>query len=147
MKPAILFKREWTDDDMIMLRAEICDGRSLFSTDIYVGFSQLKKAAQELGKFKDQIYGGIFNLRFGEFGSEYASGALYIRFHFVAQAKLFVRIHAESEFDVFQDRKVASSTTMYLVSEPALLDNFIASFDPFSQLNCDVAELEGIIWR
>lgn len=81
----MLFKREWIDDDMIMLRAEICDGRSLFSTGIYVGFNQLASVAQGLNNFKTHIYGGLFNLRFGEFGCEYASGALDVRFHFVAQ--------------------------------------------------------------
>jgi hypothetical protein len=147
MKPALLFKREWTDDDMIMLRAEICDSQSLFSTGIYVGFNQLASAAEGLNKFKTHIYGGLFNLRFGQFGHEYASGALDLRFHFVARAKLLVRVQAESEFNVFQGRELASSTTMFLVSEPALLDNFISSFDSFAVGSAAVAELEGVSWR
>lgn len=146
MKPTMLFKREWIDDDMIMLRAEICDGRSLFSTGIYVGFNQLASVAQGLNNFKTHIYGGLFNLRFGEFGCEYASGALDVRFHFVARAKLLVRVQAESEFNVFQDRKLASSATMFLISEPALLDNFVFSFDSFAVRGAEVAELECVSW-
>lgn len=142
----MLFRREWTDDDMIMLRAEICDGRSLFSTGVYVGFDQLATAAEGLNRFKTHIYGGLFNIRFGEFGCEYASGALDFRFHFVAQSKLLVRVQAESEFNVFQDRQLASATTMFLVSEPCLLDNFVLTFDSFAVGGAEVAELEGIQW-
>ena len=37
MKPGIRFTRIWADDEMPELQIEICDGRSLFVSEIYVG--------------------------------------------------------------------------------------------------------------
>lgn len=75
MKPGIKFTKTWLDEDMVDLHVDISDGTSSFATQIYVGHRQLRDAIQGLQIFKDRIHGGIFNLRFGEFGAEYASGA------------------------------------------------------------------------
>ena len=146
MTLGIRFTKVWFDEEMLELRVQICDGRSLFSTDIYVGRKLLADTVLELHKFKDQIYGGLFNLRFGEFGPEYASGALDVRMHFHKGAKLFVRVLAQSKFSRFEDREFASEATLHLVSEPALLDNFIPALRLLSEGSVDHAALEVIAW-
>ena len=62
---------------------------------------------------------------FGEFGSEYANGAFHARFHFPKLGRLFTTCQQESDFIEFGKKTVASCATMYLCSEPALLDRFI----------------------
>jgi hypothetical protein len=89
MKPDIRFTKLSSDEEMLTLNVDICDGRSLFTTDVYVGHAHLAGIVLGLHKFKEHIYGQLFNLRFGEFGAEYASGALDVRMHFRKGAKLF----------------------------------------------------------
>jgi hypothetical protein len=146
MKPGIRFTKLSSDEDMLRLNIEICDGRSLFTTDVYVGHTFLADIVLGLHKFKDQIHGGLFNLRFGEFGPEYALGALDVRMHFRKGARLFLRVSAESQFSPFGDREAASEATLYLMSEPVLLDNFIPAFRMLSEGSVDHAELEVVGW-
>lgn len=147
MKPGIRFTKIWADEDMLELRVEICDGRSLFVNQIYVGHQLLVDTVSGLHRFKDQIYGGLFNLRFGEFGPEYASGALDVRMHFRKHGKLLLRVSAQSEFSRFEDRELSSDATLHLVSEPALLDNFIRGLSTLSKGDIEQAELEAIDWN
>jgi hypothetical protein len=65
------------------------------------------------------------DIRFGEFGPEYASGAFHARLHFPAPGRLYVSCRQESDFEEFGKKTVASSAALYLVSQPALLDRFI----------------------
>lgn len=147
MKPSIKFTKNWADDDMLELRVEVCDGRSLFVNQIYVGHKLLADTVLGLHRFKDHIYGGLFNLRFGEFGPEYASGALDVRMHFRKQGKLHLRVMAQSEFTRFEDRELSSDATLHLISEPALLDNFILGLRTLSEGGTEHAELEAIDWN
>lgn len=147
MKAGIRLTRIWADDDMLELEVEICDGRSLFANRIYVGHDQLAETVSGLHVFKDQIYDGLFNLRFGEFGPEYASGALDARLHFRKQGKILVRVSAQSDFSRFDGREVASEATLYLVTEPALLDNFIVALRGLSKEENHQSELEAIPWN
>ena len=146
MKPGMRFAKIWQDEDMVELRTELCDGNSLFTNKIYVGHRHLADTVSGLHTFKDHIYGGIFNLRFGEFGPEYASGALDVRLHFRKQAKILVRVLAQSEFRVFEERDFASEVTLHLMTEPALLDNFIVALRALSDGSDDQAELEAWSW-
>lgn len=144
MTPAISFTRMWLDEGVFELRAELCDGNSLFVTPVSVGQQQLADTVSELEKFKHHIHGGLFNLRWGEFGPEYANGALDIRMHFRKRGKLLMQILAQSEFSHFEGRDLASDVTLYIVSEPALLDNFIEQLRLMSTGSTERAELEGI---
>jgi hypothetical protein len=146
MKPSIRFTKIWADEDMLELRVEISDGRSLFMNQIYVGHKLLADTVLGLHQFKDQVHGGLFNLRFGEFGPEYASGALDIRMHFRKRGKLLVQISAQSEFSRFDDRELSSNARLHLLSEPALLDSFILGLRALSEGSTGQAELEAIDW-
>lgn len=134
------------DEDMLVLRVDIGDGRSRFVNDIYVGHRQLAGIVQGLQRFKDHIDGGRFDLRLGEFGPAYASGALDVHMQFREHGRLLVRASAQSEFSRFEDRELASEATFHLISEPALLDNFILALSALSDGTGEAAELEARWW-
>lgn len=144
MKPEIKMQKIWFDDDMIELRIEVSDGCSLFSTKVYVGHETLASAVTALAKFKDQVHGGLYDILFGEFGPEYASGAFSARLHFARPGKLYVTCKMESPFADFALNKVASQATLYLRTEPVLLDNFIAELKALDAKKRDDATLEAI---
>ncbi|MDX1996343.1 MAG: hypothetical protein SF066_01385 [Thermoanaerobaculia bacterium] len=126
MRPGIQISRLWSDDDVVELRILVSDGVSSFSNKAYVGQAALEESVSSLDVFKDHVHGGLFDLRFGEFGPEYASGAFHARFHFPEPGRLFVSSEQESEFVEFAKKEVASRATMFIRSEPALLDRFVA---------------------
>ena len=147
MKPGIRFVQEWFDEHVVELRVEMCDGTSLFVTRVYAGHDQLRHAVAGLRDFASRIDGGMFDLRFGEFGPEYASGAFDARLQFRKHGKILVRVRAQSEFDAFEDEKFASEATLNLLSEAVLLDEFIRAFHSLSDGTGPEAELEAIRWN
>lgn len=147
MKPGINFTKEWSDGDLLELRVEVCDGSSLFVNHIYVARQQLEDAVEGLGVFKDQIHGGLFDLRFGEFGPEYSNGALDARLQFRANGKIFVQVAAQAGFERFGEKEFASEAKLYLLTEPALLDDFIRALKALSDAHTSNAELDAIYWN
>jgi len=106
----------------------------------------LAEAVEKLTVFKDHVYGGLYDLRFGEFGPEYASGAFHARFEFhrSGNGKLSITAKAESDWDDFTHTKVASNTTLYLRTEPALFDNWLKAINGLKNELSDEAVLECI---
>lgn len=147
MKPSIRFVKEWSDEHVVELRIAICDGTSLFVNRIYAGHDQLRNTVAGLRGFARQIEDGMFDLRFGEFGPEYASGAFEARLRFRKHGKILARVRAQSEFNVFEDENLASAATLNLMSEPALLDEFIRALHALSEGTSPEAELEAIRWH
>ncbi|NLF11419.1 MAG: hypothetical protein GX597_06500 [Anaerolineaceae bacterium] len=144
MKPGILLTRIWSDDDVIELRIDVSDGVAFFSNSTYVVYSTLTETIADLNRFKDQIYSGLLDVRFGEFGPEYAGGAFHARFHFAKPGRLFVTCKQQSDFQDFSIKKVASEATLYLKSEPVLLDRFLASIGALMTEHGATAYLEAV---
>jgi hypothetical protein len=126
MHNGISISKIWSDDDVIELRIVVTDVTSSFSNTVYIGHEQLGELTKELNVFRTHIYGGLKDIRFGEFGPEYANGAFHARLHFRVPGRLYVSTHQQSDFTSFSVGEVASEAKMSLVSEPVLLDNFIA---------------------
>jgi hypothetical protein len=144
MKPSIHMTKVWFDDDMVELKIDVSDGTSVFSTKVYVGYDPLAQAVTNLDVFKTHVHGGLLDLRFGEFGPEWASGAFHARFHFAKPGRLFITCKLQSEFLDFGKKNVASESTLFLQTEPALLDNFIAELKSLDAKRSDEAHLEAI---
>jgi len=144
MKPGINFKRIWSDDDLIELRIDSCDGTSLFSIKVHVGHQSVSDLIAELYDFKDKVYGGIYDIQMGAFGPEYASGAFHARLHFHQHSRIHITIEGESEFNDFGGKNVASKATLYMATEPVLLDNFIAELKMLSAGSRNEAKLEAL---
>ncbi|MBK6942080.1 MAG: hypothetical protein IPH13_18020 [Planctomycetes bacterium] len=144
MKSGIHISRVWSDDDIVELRILVSDGVSSFSNNAYVGHPALEDAVASLQIFKSQVHGGLLDVRFGEFGPEYASGSFHARFHVPAPGRVFVSCEQESEFVEFAKKEVASKATLYIKTEPALLDRFIAELRAVSAGASDEAYLEAV---
>lgn len=129
---------------MVELRIGACDGTSAFSNKVYVGHQKLRDAVGALNRFKDHVHGGLYDLRFGDFGPEYASGAFHARLQFRDRGRLLISIHIQSEYSDFGPKNVASEANLYLISEPSLLDNFIRSLRAISDGHRIDAELEAV---
>ncbi len=125
MHQGITFKNIWHDDDMYEFEVISSDGVSILVNEIYVGYGTYDELIEGLDRFKDQIYGGIYDIELGSFGPEYASGAFIARLHFQDRGIIYVSIQAQSEFVVFGKKNIASEAKLFFKTEPALLDNFI----------------------
>lgn len=145
MKPGILISKLWFDVDIAELRIRVSDGTSSFSNEIYVAHDTLEDAVSSLKVFRNHLHGGLLNLQFGEFGPEFGKGAFHARFHFLLPGRLFVTCKQESEFFKFANKEVASKATLYVKSEPVLLDRFIVEMEALAVTKTSAeAELEGI---
>lgn len=142
--PEIHISRVWSDADVVELKVDVSDRASRFSTQVYVGHSKLAEVVSQLNIFKAQVHGGLLDVELGAFGCEYANGAFRARFHFERPGHLYVSCVQESEFLEFGKKTVASSATMYLKSEPVLLDRFIAELDSLAAGRSVEAKLEAI---
>lgn len=143
MKPGIYLKKIWFDEDVIELKIDSFDGDSLFSNKVYVGHQEMNDLIDGLNIFRDHVHGGIYNIQFGEFGPEYANGAFHARLHFQKPSKIHITIKAQGEFGEFGIKNVGSEATLYLMSEPILLDNFIAELKALQAGLRDEAKLEA----
>jgi hypothetical protein len=144
MGGGIRFRKVWFDDDMVELQIDVSDGVSSFSNRVYVGHGHLADTVAQLDGFSGLLYGGLFDLRFGEFGPEYANGAFHARLHFPKPGRLHITSRQESDYSDFAKKTVASCATLYLQSEPVLLDRFVAELKGVSSRTRDDAWLEAV---
>ena len=144
MLPRILITRRWFDDDVAQLAFEVCDGVSVFVNEAYVSLDWGTEAAAALRTLVPQIYGGMYNLQAGDGGPEYASGAFYARFHWYKPDQLLISTRQQGDFFDFKRSEVAPQATMYLRTEPALLDRFIASLPSIDDPKGGPAELQCV---
>ena len=129
---------------MIELRIAVSDRTSLFSNQVYIGHSDFTDALSQLDTFKEHIHGGLVDMRFGEFGPEYASGAFHARFHFPQPGRLYITCKQQSAFEDFSGKNVANEATIHLRTEPVLLDNFLEQLKALDARTREDAHLETI---
>ena len=136
--------RRWSDNDVAQLAFEVCDGVSVFNNEAYVALDWGATAAAALRTFGRQIHGGLFNLEAGQGGPEYASGSFRARFHYYKPNQLLISTRQQSNFFTFKSTEVASEATMFLRTEPSLLDRFIAALPTLDTSDAGQAVLECI---
>jgi hypothetical protein len=144
MLPRIAITRTWSDNDVAQLAFEVCDGRSVFTNEAYVPRDWGATAAAGLRAFKGQVHGGLFNLRAGEDGPEYASGSFRARFHYYQPTELLISVDQQGTFFSFKRGEVAPAARMFLRTEPALLDRFIAGLSALDASDVGNAMLECV---
>jgi hypothetical protein len=144
MTPGIRLVKKWSDEDVIDLRFEVCEDRSLFVNTAYAPTDWFESAATALRTFGRQIHGGIYDLQAGEFGPEFANGAFLARFHFPTPGRLFISTHQQSDYMDFKGSKVASDAHLYLASEAVLLDRFIEELSALNRGQREDAILECV---
>jgi len=144
MNASIIFEKIWDDESLIELEIKVNDGQNLFTMQVYTTEYGIKKIYDELNVFKEHIHGGIYDLDLGSFGPEYASGAFHARFHFQERGKINITTKMQSDYFDFGKKQVAREATLFLITEPALLDNFIIEFKHLENESGNNAELECI---
>lgn len=144
MKPGIKVSNIWSDVDVVELKIKTSDGKSQFTNTAYVGWGALEELVSDLKVFRRHIHGGVLDICFGAFGPEYANGALKARLHFQMPGIIRVSVEAQSDFEEFGRKTVASQATLFFNSEPVLLDNFIAALTSLYERENTDATLEGI---
>lgn len=146
MKPNLTIKKIWYDDDLDELLVSTSDGFSSFQFKVYISSGALKKTISELEVFKNHIHGGIYDIEWGKFGQEYASGACRIRFHFANPNRLFVSFKGQGDFQDFANEKyqVAPECKLYFKAEPGRLDAFIQELTALENFEEEYATLDGM---
>jgi hypothetical protein len=71
--------------------------------------------------------GGLFKLQAGDGGPEYAGGSFRARFHYYKPTELLISVMQQGDYFSFKSSEVAAEAKMFLRTEPALLDRFIAA--------------------
>ncbi|MDX1958269.1 MAG: hypothetical protein SFU98_06830 [Leptospiraceae bacterium] len=140
----IVFEKTYDDESLIDLTIKVNTGDDFFTIRVYTSEEEIKKIYEELNQFKDQIHGGIYDLELGSFGPEYAGGAFLARMHFQARGKINITTKMQSSYFHFGKNEVAKEAILHLISEPALLDNFIIEFKHLGNESGKKAELECI---
>ena len=143
MNPGIQLSKLWCDNDVVRLKIDSSDGKSLFSNEAYAAPQDLDELVEGLSTFKHHAHGGIYDIALGSFGPEYAGGAFHARLHFQTLGQILITVRGQSEFEEFGIKTIASEATLYLRTEPVLLDNFIAELDALRSGKRDDARLKA----
>ena len=122
----IRVSRKRSDDDVMQLQFEVCDGASTVINSAYAGLDWFANLAVALESFGRQVYGGLYDMEAGTPGPAFADGAFVARFHWFKPTDLLISTRQQSEFFEFKGNQVAREATLFLRTEPALLDRFIA---------------------
>ncbi|MGH9718971.1 MAG: hypothetical protein ACRD8O_02070 [Bryobacteraceae bacterium] len=126
MATFIRISPDWSDEDVLQLRIEVSDGASTFVSSAYVSPDWFGETADALERFGKQVYGGLYDMEAGTPGPEFAGGSFLARFHWYKPTGLFISARHESDFFDFKGHQVANEAKLFLRTEPALLDRFIA---------------------
>ncbi len=127
MTPRISITRTWSDNDVAQLAFEVCDGTSVFANEAYAPLNWGAVTACALRAFGLQIHGGLFDLKAGDEGFEYASGYIRARFHWYKPDQLLISTSQQGAHFPFKGSEAAADARLFLKTEPALLDRFVAA--------------------
>ena len=143
LKPstALRLSRVWRDNDMDELRVAVEGPDTGFAVTAYVGRTDFDNALKELRSFAKAIHGGLCDVRFGDFGTEYANGAVHFRFHWV-EGQIFLTCRLQTRFDKFGRKELADEALIHVRTEAALYDAFLAELRPFVERKRDEVALE-----
>ncbi|MGR9114318.1 MAG: hypothetical protein ACU85E_01025 [Gammaproteobacteria bacterium] len=144
MKSRIYIKKIWFDDDDIELKIEVSDGNSLFSNCVYINHQQIENLIKGLNEFRVHLYDNLYDIKFGEFGPEFANGGFRARLNFQTPGKLYISTYQQSDFEEFSKELVANEAKLHLTTEPILLDNFITELTGLNTGKREDASLECI---
>src|ERR1044072_6110552 len=114
MQARISVTRLWSDDDVVELAFEVCDGVSIHTNRVYVARDWGAVSATALRPFGTQIHGGLFDLEGGGGGSGYALGHFWARFHHCTPREILIETSQQGDFFRFKDRRVATEATTFL---------------------------------
>lgn len=143
-RPGLTLTRVWSDESMLELRIDVCDGTSSFVNEVYAGFAGLEEDLVELQFLLGRPEAGAYELAFGDVGRTWSGGGFRARFRFAVPGRLLVSCEQTSAPVELGTTKVANSASIHLRSEPALLDRFVRELAAVAGGHRQTAFLEGV---
>lgn len=145
MQPGIYLKKIWSDEDVVELQVEVSDGSNLFVLETYLGHEDMKDIVSDLRRFEAGGRSGLYDLKLGQLGPEFAGGALSARMNKKENEpyRIFITTKCQSQFIDFADHNVAPEATIYLRSAPLLLRGFIDELLEVAEHKRDTAYLQA----
>jgi hypothetical protein len=140
---ALKLSRVWADDALDEVRVAIEGPDTGFAAIAYVDRVDFRDVLEYLRRFAKQIYGGLCEVRFGEFGPEYANGAAHLRFHSI-DGQIYIACRLQADFDKFGRKEVADEALVHLSTEPAHFDRLLVSLAPFVDRETHYVSLEPV---
>jgi hypothetical protein len=142
----ISLQRVWSDEDVDQLHIVSSDGCSTSCVTVYVARALWDTLVRDLDRFKTHLHGGLYDLKLGEFGPEFAGGAVLARLHFYppGRGRLCITVNTEGEWEDFGMSSKATRATLHLHSEPGLLDDFISQLTGLGSRRTDKALLKCV---
>ena len=137
LKKQIVFKKIYENEHMLEFKVTVCDGYSLFSIDVYVSLDYIEELIEALNLLKLQNFSGIYDIKMGKIGYEYAGGIFHARLHYEQRDVLYISTFQQSDFSEFKKTEVASEAKMYLISNPVFIDDFIKQLHELKSYNVD----------
>ncbi len=147
MTTKIEFQKLWVDEKSTSIDVSVFSGTSIFTTNVVTSLDLLLSQTMRLKALGNEIYGGIFDLTLGNFGEEYAYGAVSARMHFTEPGVLSIACCLETEFFVFGKRRVANNARIYLCAEVNSLDIFIFELENLVAEKTQIATLHCYLPR
>jgi hypothetical protein len=140
MDKGIQFSPIWSDIDVLKLRVAAWNGKFGGATDIYAGIGGLAEAATKIEGFPRHP-SDVREIQFGEFGPQWADGAIKMRFYCEDAAGHAV-VEARIESD-HRETHTPQSALLLMSIEAAAVDIFVADLRLLETNLCGAALLRG----
>lgn len=121
----------------------ISDRTSFFNVFMYIHISSIAKLRKALCDLEIPAHGRNFEFQLGNFEPNVGGGGLRIKMLPQKSGKVLLQISAQSEWFEFYGELVKKNCSMFLVTEPVLIDNFIVSLESLCKYENDFSALEA----
>jgi len=142
MDPGLILKAVYQDADLIEVVASATNGAFAGATSLYVGNGELQAVASALAGFPAPPH-DVREVTLGDFGREWAGGAMALRFYCVdGAAHAFVSVRIESHAE---QGGVIQTANLAISIEPAAVDIFISQVRQIGEARCGSAALHRAV--
>ncbi|MGO1069802.1 hypothetical protein [Lysobacter sp. CA199] len=128
MGKSIAFTKLRLQDGRLDLRIETCDERGVVSCEIHATDRELERFADDLHGFRNVSNQSACEFQLGTFEPESANGGIRIRIRFHAPGTLALTVSQRQAPQEPGGDRVHAAASMHVLSEPALLDDFISQW-------------------
>jgi len=127
----VKFFAESSSRDEFELNIRIESASAMMRTEMYVSEIKIIGFIKQIENYALNSNFGLLSLQFGEFGHEYAGGAVYFRFNTKKPDEISLSIYAESNHTKTFDSYVAENLKMHCTTDYREIENFICGLKKF----------------
>lgn len=139
----IEIKRQSRDDGFDSYRALLSDDQCSFNVSMYIAHSSIAALKKQLSDFDVLQCDHDVEFQLGNFDVNVAGGGIRVKISPREKGRIFLKIFAQSEWFEFNGESVKKVSSMYLVTEPVLIDHFISSLNSLHRYETDISILEA----